>query len=155
MATNWLKLVLVLCFMGLSPAVRADVVVNEDGSIVTTDAPAPVSEPRTVAVRLSKDSIFLVPLRVVSGVQLYSPELGKGFPGLETVLAQRKTWRLGIGAAPILGTSEHVPFLSLSTRLSARFFDTGSNDLYFGAWVGKPSNVGHAIFGLNASTVLW
>ncbi len=98
---------------------------------------------------------FIVPFKVVAGVQLYSPELGKGFPGLETVLARRKSWKLSVGAAPILGTSANVPFVSLSTRLSPRFFDISGNDLYFGAWAGKPSDGQHVIFGLSASTALW
>lgn len=108
-----------------------------------------------VSVKLSEKTTLVLPLQVVSGVQLYSPELGKGFPGLETVLVQREAWRLSAGAAPVLGTSVNVPFVSVSTRLSPRFFDTSDNDLYFGAWVGKPSDGERVIFGLSASVALW
>ena len=108
-----------------------------------------------VSFKLSEKTTLILPLQVVSGVQLYSPELGKGFPGAETVLIQRKTWRLAAGAAPVLNTGVNVPFLSISTRLSPKFFDVDDNDLYFGAWAGKPSNGKHVIFGLSASTALW
>lgn len=118
-------------------------------------AMAPVAKADPVAVKLSEETTLIFPLQVVHGVQLYSPELGKGFPGLETVLAQRKTWRLSVGAAPILGTSENVPFLSVSTRLSPRFFDTADNELYFGAWAGKPSDKDRLVFGVSASVALW
>ncbi len=108
-----------------------------------------------VSLGLTEKTTAILPLQVVSGVQLYSPELGKGFPGLETVLIQRKSWRLSAGAAPVLGTSANVPFLSLSTRLSPRFFDTNDNDLYFGVWAGKPSDGKRTVFGVSASVPLW
>lgn len=113
-----------------------------------------VANAEPVSVRVGENT-FVLPLQVVSGVQLYSPELGKGFPGLETVLAQRKTWRLSAGAAPVLGTGVNVPFVSVSTRLSPRFFDTADNALYFGGWAGWPSDKSRAVFGLSASVALW
>lgn len=116
-------------------------------------APAAKAEP--VSVKLTEETTLVLPLQVVSVVQLYSPDLGKGFPALETVLASRKTWRLSAGAAPVLGTSENVPFVSLSTRLSPRFFDTSDNDLYFGAWAGKPSDQDSWTWGISASVALW
>lgn len=98
---------------------------------------------------------FVLPLKEVNGIQLYSPELGKGFPGIETTLVRRKTWRLTAGAAPVLGTTANVPFLSLATRLSPKFFDISNNDLYFGVWAGKPSDIDRAVFGISASVALW
>ncbi len=123
-------------------------------SVVLALAAAQAVHAEPVAVNVGENT-FVLPLQVVSGTQLYSPELGKGFPGLETVLAQRKTWRLSVGAAPVLGTSANVPFVSLSTRLSPRFFDTADNDLYFGAWAGWPSDRSKAVFGISASVALW
>ena len=98
---------------------------------------------------------FVLPLKEVNGLQLYSPELGKGFPGIETTLIRRKTWRLSVGAAPVLGTSSNVPFVSVATRLSPDYFDISNNDLYFGVWAGKPSNIDRAVFGVAASVALW
>jgi len=108
-----------------------------------------------VSVKLSEKTTLILPLQVVQGVQLYCPEEGKGFPGLETVLVERLTWRLSAGAAPILGTGVNVPFMSVATRLSPKFFDTTDNSLYFGVWAGKPSNGKHVIFGISASVSLW
>lgn len=108
-----------------------------------------------ITFKITERTTLVVPLQVVSGVQLYSPKLGKGFPGLETVLGQYNTLRLSAGAAPILGTSVNVPFVSVSTRLSPRFFDISDNAMYFGVWVGKPSDERHVIAGLSASVALW
>jgi hypothetical protein len=108
-----------------------------------------------VSFKVTENTTIILPLQVVQGVQLYCPELGKGFPGAETVLVTRKAWRLSAGAAPILGTEVNVPFVSLSTRLSPKFFDTSDNQLYFGVWAGKPSNKDRAVFGISASVALW
>jgi hypothetical protein len=116
---------------------------------------APAAHATPVSVKLSEKTTLVLPLQITQGVQLYSPELGKGFPGLETVLVEHKTWRLSAGAAPILGTEANVPFVSVATRLSPKFFDTADNQIYFGAWAGKPSNGKHVIFGLSASIPLW
>jgi hypothetical protein len=116
-------------------------------------APKVYADP--LSVKLSEKTTMILPLQIVSGVQLYSPEEGKGFPGVETVLLQRLTWRLSVGAAPILGTDVNVPFASVATKLSPKFFDTSNNDLYFGVWAGKPSNGKHVIFGVSASVALW
>ena len=107
-----------------------------------------------VSVNLGENT-FILPLQVVQGVQLYSPELGKGFPGLETVLVKRGDIVLSAGAAPVLGTSVNVPFVALSTKLSPRFFDTSNNDLYFGVWAGRASNMDREIFGISCSVELW
>lgn len=102
---------------------------------------------------------FLIPLKVVSGSQLYSFKKGKGYPALETALWSKGKWQAGIGAAAVLGTDINVPFGYLQTRLSAAVFDTSNNDLRFGVWAGKPSGRadGEAkwIFGIKASTPLW
>jgi hypothetical protein len=108
-----------------------------------------------VSFKLSEKTTLILPLQLVGGVQLYSPEMGKGFPGVETVLLQSGSWRLSAGAAPIIGTSENVPFASVSTRLSPKFFDTADNDLYFGVWIGKPSDKDREVVGISASIALW
>lgn len=108
-----------------------------------------------VSFKITEKTTAVLPLQIVSGVQLYSPEEGKGYPGVETVLVERKTWRLAVGAAPVLGTSVNVPFASLSTRLSPKFFDISDNQLYFGAWAGKPSDGKKMIYGVCASIPLW
>lgn len=98
---------------------------------------------------------FYLPLQVVDGVQLYSLDEGKGYPAVQTVLASRGDGQLVAGGAPILGTSENVPFLGLQFRLSKKFFDVSDNELHFGAWVGFPSDKKGAIWGLLASIPLW
>ena len=108
-----------------------------------------------VSVKLSEKTTLILPLQVVQGVQLYCPEEGKGFPGVETVLLESGSWRLSAGAAPVLNTEVNVPFVSLTTRLSPKFFDTSDNQLYFGGWAGKPSNGKHVIFGVSCSMQLW
>lgn len=97
----------------------------------------------------------MVPLKVVNAIQLYSFDEGKGYPAVETVLVEKKNFRLNLGAASVLGTSENVPFVSLETRLSDKFFDISNNDLYFGAWVGKQSDQKDGTWGLAASIQLW
>jgi len=114
-----------------------------------------VAQAKPVEFKLSDKTTFILPLQVVQAVQLYCPEEGKGFPGLETVLVERKSWRLSAGAAPVLGTDVNVPFVSVSTRLSPVIFDTSDNTIYFGVWAGKPSNKRHAVFGLSAGIPLW
>jgi hypothetical protein len=114
-----------------------------------------IGKAETISVKLSEPLTLILPFQVVQGVQLYCPEEGKGFPGLETTLVEIKTWRLSAGAAPVLGTDINVPFVSIATRLSPRVFDTSNNELYFGIWAGKPSNGKHVIFGLSASIPLW
>lgn len=114
----------------------------------------PAVQAEDVAFRLGRND-FLVPFKQVDATQLYSFEEGKGFPAVQSILARRKTWQLSVGAAAVLGTGVNVPFVSVATRLSPRFFDTGNNDLYFGIWVGKPSSGGKALYGLSASTALW
>lgn len=130
MLTNWLKAVLILA--AIAPAVRAEDVIFRAGG-----------------------ADFIAPLRQVEAVQLYSFDQGKGYPAVESVLARRKTWKLSVGAASELGTGVNVPFLSVSTRLSPFFFNTEGNELYFGAWVGKPSNGEKVLYGLAATTRLW
>lgn len=113
-----------------------------------------LAAPQDVAFRFGRND-FIVPLREVEATQLYSFKEGKGYPAVESVFARRKTWKLSVGAAAELGTGVNVPFLSVSTRLSDKFFDTGNNDLYFGAWVGKPSKGEKVLWGISASTKLW
>lgn len=113
-----------------------------------------VARAEDVAFRLGEND-FLIPFKQVSAVQLYSFEEGKGFPAVETVLAARKSWKVSVGAASVLGSGVNVPFVSVATRLSPRFFDIGDNDLYFGAWVGKPSRGERVLYGVSASTKLW
>jgi hypothetical protein len=115
---------------------------------------APAVKAEDVAFRLGEND-FIVPLRQVEAVQLYSFGEGKGYPAVESVLARRSTWKVSVGAAAELGTGVNVPFLSAATRLTPRFFDTGNNDLYFGVWVGRPSKGDRVLWGVSASTALW
>ena len=98
---------------------------------------------------------FILPLQVVSGVQLYSFEEGRGYPALETVLIERKSFRFTFGAAAVLGTSANVPFVSLQTRLTEKFFDINDNNLYFGVWVGRQSRPNEVRYGISAGIPLW
>lgn len=98
---------------------------------------------------------FILPLQKVSAVQLYSFRDKKGYPALETVLASKWKWQLSAGAAVVLGESKNVPFASLKTRLSPRFFDTTNNEIFFGAWVGQESKTKRTTWGLSASVPLW
>lgn len=98
---------------------------------------------------------FILPLQVVNGIQLYSFSDKKGYPGLEAVLVEQKNFRLNFGAAAVLGQSENVPFVSLETRLSEKFFQIDNNNLYFGVWVGQESHQKKATWGLAASIPLW
>lgn len=98
---------------------------------------------------------FLLPLQKVSGTQLYSFRDKKGYPGLETVVVMRGTGQLTVGAAPVLGTSENVPFVGVQFRLPARFFDLSNNELMFGAWVGRESDQKRATWGIKATIPLW
>lgn len=98
---------------------------------------------------------FILPFQVVDGVQLYSLDEGRGYPAAQTVLVQRGDAQLSFGGAPILGTSENVPFVGLQVRLSEKFFDIGNNSLRFGAFVGWPSNQSKATYGILASVPLW
>lgn len=107
-----------------------------------------------IAVELGGNK-FILPLQLVSGTQLYSFDEGRGYPALETVLAQRGKAQLSVGAAPVLGTSANVPFVALQFRLSEKFFDISDNNVYFGAWVGKPSNQKDAAYGILCSVPLW
>lgn len=111
---------------------------------------------------------FLLPFQKVSATQLYSLTDEKGYPGAQTTLAgwgkpnmdgDQKT-HLDFGAAPVLGDSHKVPFVSINTRLSEKFFDTSNNALYFGVWGGHRGDVKHRKrlvneIGLNASAGLW
>lgn len=130
MLTNWLKTFVVLC--GVAGFGHAEDVAFRAGG-----------------------ADFLVPLKIVSATQLYSFKEGKGFPALETTLIEKRRFKFSAGAAAELGTSVNVPFVAFSTRLSRSFFDTANNQLYFGVWVGKPSDKKGAIWGLAASTELW
>lgn len=114
--------------------------------------PAAYAEP--ISVDLGGNT-FILPLQVVQGTQLYSFEEGRGYPALETVLATRKNFRLTFGAASVLGTSANVPFVSLQTRLSERFFDISDNSLYFGVWVGRQSRPNETRYGISAGIPLW
>lgn len=98
---------------------------------------------------------FILPLQMVGATQLYSFDDGKGYPGVETVLVERKQIQLTFGAAPVLGTSANVPFLGLQARLPEKFFDTANNSLWFGAWVGQASNSKRVSWGLKATVPLW
>lgn len=98
---------------------------------------------------------FVLPFQEVNATQLYSFEDGKGYPGLETVLARRGRYQLTFGAAPVLGTSVNVPFVALQHRLNPSIFDTSNNDLQFGLWAGKPSEGKSWTWGVKASTALW
>ena len=95
------------------------------------------------------------PLKVVNATQLYDFEEGAGYPGVETVLFERKGFRLTGGSALTIGDSEAVPFGSIQTRLSDKFFDTSNNELWFGFFVGKRSSLENWSYGLNASIELW
>ena len=106
---------------------------------------------------------FLPPFQKVEAVQLYSVSAKQGYTGAQTVLAawgsadkngDRKAV-LSFGAAPVIGTSQNVPFASLMFRLPARFFDLANNSLMFGAFAGKESNNPHATVGIAASVSLW
>lgn len=98
---------------------------------------------------------FILPFQQVQAVQLYSFDEGKGFPGAETVLVSRGRSHVSFGAAPVLGTNVNVPFLSVSTRLTERLFDTNDNELFFGAWVGRASKGKDTLWGISCSTKLW
>lgn len=100
-------------------------------------------------------NIFYLPFQVVNGTQLYSVKDGKGYPGAETVLARRGRYRVTFGAAPVLGTSNNVPFLAVQGRLSPVLFDTSDNDLQFGLWAGKPSQGKEWTWGIKCSAQLW
>lgn len=106
---------------------------------------------------------FVLPFQKVSATQLYSSRDKKGYPGAETVLAawgkkddagNQKT-QLTFGAAPVLGTSQNVPFIGVQTRLSPKYFDTTNNSILFGVWVGKESNQKRSTYGVKASVPLW
>ena len=100
---------------------------------------------------------WILPLQKVQAVQLYSVTDKKGYPGVETVIASwnKDNAHLTLGAAPVLGTSQNVPFASLSFRLPSRFFDTSNNTLMFGAFIGKEADKPHATVGVAASIALW
>lgn len=106
---------------------------------------------------------FIVPFQKVKGTQLYSLQDKKGYPGVETVLAgwgakdAQGDWQgeLTFGAAPVLGTSNNVPFFGLQARLPAKFFDTSNNSLMFGAYLGRESGQKRATWGIKASISLW
>jgi hypothetical protein len=106
-------------------------------------------------------TLFILPFQKVSATQLYSFDEGKGFPAAETVLVQRGKVQLTFGAAPVLGTSQNVPFVGLQTRLSEKFFDVTNNELLFGVWAGKVSGDEKAgrdaqnVWGIKASIPLW
>jgi len=108
-----------------------------------------------LAFKLSENVTFIAPLQVVKAIQLYSFSDNKGYIGAETTLVQAKNFRFNFGAAPVLGTGENVPFLSIETRLSEKFFDISDNDMYFGIWAGKQSNKKSATVGIAASIQLW
>ncbi len=118
------------------------------------------AQAKPIAVQLGGNTFFL-PFQVVNGTQLFSFEEGKGFPGAETVLAQRGRYQLTFGAAPVLGTDVNVPFLAIQHRLNPAFFDTSDNELQFGAWVGKPSHrleqdkKPRLVWGIKASVPIW
>lgn len=126
---------------------------------------AAVAEP--VQVKLSERTTLVLPLQLVRGTQLYAPKEGKGYPAVETVLATLKSKsdpavaaaQLTFGAAPELGTSNHVPFLGLQVRLPERFFDVSDNQIMFGVWVGRTSarveGKRRVLWGLQASIPLW
>jgi len=117
---------------------------------------APVTHARSGDIAIDiKGTTFTLPLQNVNATQLYAFSEGKGYPALESVLISHGKIRLSAGAAAELGTGINVPFVSISTRLSERFFNVGDNDLYFGVWGGKPSHGGRAIFGIQASQKLW
>lgn len=102
---------------------------------------------------------FILPFQVVSGTELYSFDLGKGFPALETVLWRDGNFEFTFGAAAVLGANTNVPFLALQGRLSPNIFDIGDNELKFGLWVGQPShwldeNKGWE-WGIKTSIPLW
>ena len=117
---------------------------------------------KPIAVDLA-GTTFVLPFQKVEAVQLYSVSAKQGYVGAQTVLAawgsadkngDRKA-ALSFGAAPVIGTSENVPFASLMFRLPARFFDLSNNSLMFGAFAGKESNKPHATVGIAASVSLW
>lgn len=122
------------------------------GAILLLAAVGVKAEP--VSVTLGRNT-FILPLQVVSGVQLYSIDEGKGYPALETVLVERGDFHFSVGAAPVLGTNANVPFASVQTRLSPKLFDTNNNDLFFGVWAGKPSNQKDWAWGLSCSVEIW
>lgn len=107
------------------------------------------------------ENVFNIPLKVVHATELYSFADGVGYPAAHSVLWERKTLQFTVGAAAVLGTSTHVPFVSLQTRLSEKFFDISDNGLYFGAWAGhRTGDVDNSkrlinSWGINASTKLW
>lgn len=98
---------------------------------------------------------FLIPAKVVDGVQLYSFDTGKGYPGVQTVLVKKGDGQLTFGAAAQLGTSEAVPFVGLQFRLPREYFDVDNNELHFGAFGGWPGDQSRAVYGLLASIPLW
>lgn len=101
------------------------------------------------------ETTFVLPFQKVNAIELYSFSQKKGFTGAETVLIERANFRFNFGAAPVLGTSKNVPFISLETRLSDKFFDISSNSLYFGLWLGKQSDQKNLTGGIAASIALW
>lgn len=101
------------------------------------------------------ETLFTAPLLVVNATEVYSFREGKGYPGLETVLVRRGNFIGTFGAAAVLGESQNVPFVSVQTRLSPKFFDTSNNELLFGVWVGKEPKKRGLTAGLLATVPLW
>ena len=106
---------------------------------------------------------WVLPLQKVQAVQLYSVNDKKGYVGAETIVASwgsadlygNRKASLSLGAAPVLGSSQNVPFASLKLRLPSRFFDGSNNSIMWGVFVGKESNKPHASVGVAASIQLW
>lgn len=128
------KLLLMLCLTGIPGVLKA------------------ATDPLSVEIA---GTTFILPLQKVDATQLYSFRDKKGYPGAETTLAQRGKFKLTFGAAPVLGSSNNVPFVSLQTRLSEAFFDTSNNALLFGIWAGKESGRKRGTWGIKASVPLW
>ena len=116
-----------------------------------------------ISVDVGWGTFILPPFQKAEVIQLYSVNDKKGYAGVQTVLAawgaadkngDRKA-TLNFGAAPVIGSSQNVPFASLMFRLPARYFDLSNNSLMFGAFAGKESTKPHATVGIAASVSLW
>ncbi len=118
-----------------------------------------------VKFRVNSKTTVVVPFQVVNVTQLYSFDLGRGFPAAETPLflfGSRERAQFTFGAAPKFETSSDMPFVGLQTRLSDRIFDTSDNEVFFGVYAGHREGEGvehpKRVFndvGIKASVAFW
>jgi hypothetical protein len=105
---------------------------------------------------------FTVPFKQLDVTQLYSFKEGKGFPALQTVVYDYKARaHVAFGAAPVIGSSNAVPFVSGQVLLSKGIFDPSVGPMWLGVWVGKQFKSAaldqpeKTMWGINASVALW